>query len=684
MPPREAPLDGYVSKRTRLSSTRSVQGLQQVLHLGGISVRSLAAIAGALIQDDEAEDDLQLEGTMIRLMKGDQREEWSTVKASLKLEMTDGQPVDWVIADPIQLMQVIINNSPALQSQYRKIADEQVARTGIQGQITVNIVVAFDEFTPGNLRKPHNERKTMVLSFACCELGTDLLSNDLMWFSPVCVRSTLIGKVRGGWSRMLRDILKRMFGGGPQSLDAAGVPLTLQGQHFLLFGRLSCLISDNDGLRMGLDVKGHAGKRPCLSCYNIWSKNTTATDGRAITIEETDFSRCEPLEPEALGEFVQALRDAHALFSAGAMTTKAWEEMQRGLGVNWNADGLLFDDDLRGRLRLLQVLRRDFMHGFLQNGVAHDELQLFLAACSERCGLTLGDWRNAFKAPLEYRGVHRSKMRQLWKFFADWVKNFRLHCDASTMMSILSVLGHFAETALEGRAEIAAERDSLIALCAAIQHAQAVKQNPCDAAELQRLRESIKKHFDLAKLAYGSKVVLPKHHYNLHIPAQVEADRLLIDMFVIERHHIAVKRIANNIRDTRTWEDSLCKSVFAWHIRRARSLPVDFRECLLDPVREYEGTSWRIASKAQANGRTVCVGDILLNGREMGYAYEVRALVEENGTVFAVGDCWKLHARKHTSATFKKFDGHVTCRLREACVVHSWYVAAGDLVVLTV
>ena len=98
-------------------------------------------------------------------------------------------------------------------------------------------------------------------------------------------------------------------------------------------------------------------------------------------------------------------------------------------------------------------------------------------------------------------------------------------------------------------------------------------------------RESIKKHFDLAKLAYGSKVVLPKHHYNLHIPAQVEADRLLIDMFVIERHHIAVKRIANNIRDTRVWEESLSTSVFAWHVRRAQTLPMNFRECLLDPVR---------------------------------------------------------------------------------------------------
>ena len=66
----------------------------------------------------------------------------------------------------------------------------------------------------------------------------------------------------------------------------------------------------------------------------------------------------------------------------------------------------------------------------------------------------------------------------------------------------------------------------------------------------------------------------------------------------------------------------------------------------------------------------------------MGYAYKVCALVEENGTVFAVGDCWKLHARKLRSATFKKFDGRVTCRLRDACVAHSWYDAAGDLVVL--
>ena len=663
----------YNSKRQRLDRP-ALDSLQECLHDGGLTMSALSRVAKSLL--NETFGDVSI----YNVLKDVNREHFDRVKMDLPLELTSGAPFAWSIASPVKLMELVISASPVMQSMLLLVAEAQ----GSQGSFTVGIIVGYDEFTPGNVKKPHNERKTMVLSFTVADLEIDALANELFWFTPVAVRSAIISNVKGGWSRMLKDLLKLMFGGGPQSLDGAGVSLVLGGRNYLMFGALKCLISDNDGLRMGLDVKGHAGKRPCFSCYNLWSKGTPLShDGHHITIECPDFARCEPLQQGTLEDFVRELQDAHGRHLAGTMNAESWVALQKALGINYNADGLLFDIALCRRIGLLRTVRRDWMHGYLQNGVAHDELQLFLQTCSERCGLTLADWRAAFRGNFEFRDVHRWAMRRLWSFFADWVKNFRLHCDASSVMAILFIIGHFAEVVLEARAEVAAECASIIALCRAVRLATRVKAFPRDARLLEQLREAIKKHFQLSKVAYSQRVVLPKHHYNLHIPDQVVADKFLCDMFVLERHHIAIKRVAEPIRNTKIWEVSLLGSVCTWHVKALSACPADMRERLLDPVKNYEGHhGWRISAKAVANGRVACVDDVLLKDHAMSAAHRISAIVEERGTVYVIADCWALVESKKTSSLFRKTDGVLVTPLRDAILAHTWYVDGGYLHVL--
>ena len=67
------------------------------------------------------------------------------------------------------------------------------------------LVVVWDEFTPGNMLKPPNERKTMVANFSFLELDSN---NDNSWWTMAVARTALIKKVQGGWSRMLRDLMR--------------------------------------------------------------------------------------------------------------------------------------------------------------------------------------------------------------------------------------------------------------------------------------------------------------------------------------------------------------------------------------------------------------------------------------------------------------------------------------------
>ena len=73
---------------------------------------------------------------------------------------------------------------------------------------------------------------------------------------------------------MLRRVLEHMLV-GPAGLLTVGLPLLIAGSHRLLFARLSNVLSDGDGLRMGLDWKGASSLKPCFKHVNVFMKDRT-------------------------------------------------------------------------------------------------------------------------------------------------------------------------------------------------------------------------------------------------------------------------------------------------------------------------------------------------------------------------------------------------------------------------
>ena len=190
------------------------------------------------------------------------------------IERLEGEPFLWEMAEPNLLLAEMVSSSPALQEMFAQAAREHKCAEDAPW----DLILGFDEFTPGNKLDGKNSRKTMTFSFSVLQLGHHALSQDLCWMTSACIRSSIIREVRGGWSRLLRVPI-RQFMLGPLAAARVGIPLNLHGQLFNMYARVRILFSDLDGLRMAFDWRGAGSTRPCLACSNIWRKGYTCIEG---------------------------------------------------------------------------------------------------------------------------------------------------------------------------------------------------------------------------------------------------------------------------------------------------------------------------------------------------------------------------------------------------------------------
>ena len=75
---------------------------------------------------------------------------------------------------------------------------------------------------------------------------------------------------------MLCIMLQRLLI-GPMGLATVGLLLHVELESRMLYGKLASLLSDGDGLRMGLDWKGATSLKPCIKHFNVWKKDCART-----------------------------------------------------------------------------------------------------------------------------------------------------------------------------------------------------------------------------------------------------------------------------------------------------------------------------------------------------------------------------------------------------------------------
>ena len=145
--------------------------------------------------------------------------------------------------------------------------------------------------------------------------------------------------------------------------------------------RLKIVISDGDGLRMGLDWRGAGALKPCFLHSNVVSKRSDIPDRAQDMVDICcdDPDRMRNIQAGFLEETMDLILAARDSFEAGRITRGRYEMVTKSAGFWPNREGLLADRELRRAVSLSEVFRYDWVHSCLQDGALTVELYLYVS-----------------------------------------------------------------------------------------------------------------------------------------------------------------------------------------------------------------------------------------------------------------------------------------------------------------
>lgn len=393
-----------------------------------------------------------------------------------------GETFLWELVHPNRVVPRMVAESPLLADVFKRaIAEYQPSM-----EHPWRLVVAWDEFSPGNKLKVDNTRKCMNLSFSFVELGQTALTQNWAWFTCVCLRSHMIARTRGGWSAYLRAFLRiQMLSAG--GLATGGVPLCIGGNTIMLYARVANLLSDGDGLRSALDWKGHASMKPCFRHCNIFKKDSDLAHRRPGFEEITcsDPSKFKTWTAKEVWHAVDVLQGAHVRWASGDMTKGQVENIEKMYGLNYNRDGVLADVELRAVLDPVHAFTYDWVHTFLSDGLFSCEAFLMIKAC-EPLGIHQSHLCAYLKdSKWQFPLAHTSKSKSLYRVFDVYRSSAsteadRLKSSASELLGLYGLLRHFVEVHVGRRDDIAAQREVFDQACTMLDLIMSAKRGEQD------------------------------------------------------------------------------------------------------------------------------------------------------------------------------------------------------------
>ncbi len=114
--------------------------------------------------------------------------------------------------------------------------------------------------------------------------------------------------------------------------------------------------------------------------------------------------------------------------------------------------------------------------------------------------------------------------------------------------------------------------------------------------------------------AHGTTHIRPKHHWLLDIPMQIARDGVVIDAFVVERQHLLVKGVADNVRNTTSFERSVTAGTLNASFERAKEATCgDYLLGARGPLPGCRGVL--VADRMTVFGFDVVVGDVVSRGQ---------------------------------------------------------------------
>ena len=479
----------------------------------------------------------------------------------IKLEFEvhdDGTPFFWEIAHPTDLLSAMLHDCPNLAQLYASAMEKFPPHIH-----TWRIVIGWDEFTPGNKLTNDNSRKVMVLSFNFLELGIEALQSAATWITPAVVRNQVISSVVGGWSHMLSRFLHCLLLGS-KGFAEGGVSLSIQSRDTVLFAKLAALMSDGEGLQVGLDWKGAGSFKPCLRHSNVVKKDADFTTGAFVDITCHTFANLQAYTAKGLEDAADLVRSAHERWQRGAMTNSMYEKIEQANGLSYNPRGLLWDMTLRPHVPVADIITMDWVHSALQDGSLAVEMFSFIDACASKIDTQWAELESYVYERWEFPHMLNHRGRGLHRIFSDWrtsESSSKVRATAGELLGVYPLVRHWAHESAQHES-LRLELASFYAACDVV---DAIMMAKCSASPSRvraiaaNLKALVGRHMQAHKAAYGTERLKPKHEWLFDVCVQLERDGLVLDAFIIEHKHLSVKACAQHCKNLSAFERTVLR-----------------------------------------------------------------------------------------------------------------------------
>lgn len=541
------------------SSKRQRQSVLAGFRHAGVTDAMLGRILSSLKSHTEV---LEASGSSDRVRKDLSEFAMGTlasVAQAIELPMEDGSTFQWEFASPVKLLRLMLDTCAVFRDMFLRTTAAAVGR-----HEPLSIILYHDEFTPGQVLKPDNRRKTTSFYFTFAEFG-DFIRSEYAWMTVAVLRHSISSHVVGGLSCATKFIMRSFFFGEENFFSGALLPLA---SPTIVFAKFACFIADESAIKHTYSCKGASGLLPCMKCKNVVLAEHGLVEndsGRYLV----DILATSGFDFATDADIWQKFDMLAALHAGGATKAKV-EQLEKATGFNLSPTGLLGDLDLRAHVLPITHTSYDPMHCIFSNGIGSQEMHLVLKLCSQHLGIAfshLESWCGAWKSPAHTdskvaSAVFSSRREGASK---DGFKGI-----ASELVAIFPLVRHFIEVLVRPRCPEAMKSalESFSMLCSIVSLLNAMKRDRSNVTNqnCNKLQRMLASHLKLFAQAHGAEHVRPKHHFCQHLPGQILARGAVLDCWPCERKHRSLKRIAGTIDNTRNFERSLLARAVAEQI----------------------------------------------------------------------------------------------------------------------
>ena len=494
----------------------------------------------------------------------------------------------------------------------------------LEGQPRLKIVQYTDEVTPGRELLAYNDKKFWALYWSFLDFGPAALANENAWFTGMVVRSHIVkNTIAGGIAQVFKVYNKMFFSEGfdfrkgillnvPQSPAASAQAQDLS----LVFADLKMVVQDAEAHAFAFDWKGAGAIKCCPCCWNVVSKHCNLvrdTTGTTIPVYTTDTRRFKLISNKTFRSMQDRLK-----FFAMHRTKPELESKEKDFGFNYNPHSWLQDEGLD--VKPMEVIAFDVMHCWCQHGVWEIELGACMECLSKHGhgGRQLHAYMKRFMWPRAYasgRDLCKGSVQERKEN-----KDVRPAGSASEFVSAGPVVRKWLEDVVKPTGVCPAEVASIL-LCIAVMDLL------CECATglvtPAMLADAMALHYAAHVAAYGYTLFVPKHHYMLHIPAQLAKFKFLVQCYVHERKHKILKRWAVPMCPKKDNNRSVLEECTVAHLNSLQE-PL-LKPCLLETVKASpkvvaalkengfaSAESAITGATGRVQGRSIQIGDVVL------------------------------------------------------------------------